>query len=106
MQFDDLRNEVKALAIAELREDSDNYFEVVLIKEELTKLVSKLEKILGPAWPHKTKLSSDIEKRIKEFGGIKPGQTLYFSQLNNNRIFAMLWPWSDGNRTTVKIISQ
>jgi hypothetical protein len=106
MQFDDLRNEVKSLAIDDLREDSDNYFEVVLIKEELTKLVSKLEKILGPAYSYKTKLASDIEKTIKEFGGINPGQTLYFSKIDTGIVFAMLWPWSDGKRATIKIIKQ
>lgn len=106
MQFDDLRNEVKALAIAELREDSDNYFEVVLIKEELTKFIGRLEKMLGPAWSYKTKLASDIEERIKEFGGIKPGQSLYFARLDTGILFTLLWPWSDGKRATIKIIKQ
>jgi len=40
---------------------------------------------------------------IEEFGGIRPGQTLYFWNEGKDAVFAMLWPWQDGYHTTVKI---
>ena len=107
MQFDDLKNGIKGIAIDDLREESQDYFEAVIMKEELEKIVNRLEKFLGlPARPSKAKLSSQIEGAIKEYGGIGPGQTLYFSKLDNRNVFAMLWPWSDGNHITLKIIQQ
>jgi hypothetical protein len=47
-----------------------------------------------------------MEETVKAFGGIMPGQTLYFKNEGNDTIFAMLWPWQDGIRTTVKIIQK
>lgn len=107
MQFDDLKNEVKGISIGDLRKDSQSYFEAVIAKEELAKLLTKLEKFLGlPVWPSKTKLSTAIQNAIEEFGGIRPGQTLYFSHLDSTTVFAMLWPWGDGTRITLKIFKE
>jgi hypothetical protein len=47
-----------------------------------------------------------MQEVINGFGGIMPGQTLYFRSEGSESIFAMLWPWQDGIRTTVKIIQK
>ena len=47
-----------------------------------------------------------MQETVNNFGGIMPGQTLYFKGEGVDSIFAMLWPWQDGVRTTVKIIQK
>lgn len=107
MKFDELRDHVKNVRFDELRMDSDNYFEAVVIREELNKLTTRLESFFGnPAWPSSNRLSFQMQEVIKGFGGIMQGQTLYFWNERNEIIFAMLWPWKDGERTTVKIIQR
>lgn len=107
MEFEKIREEVKKLAFESLRTDSSDYFEAVIIKEELAKLHERLAGLLGaPAWPSKNGLSAEIKRKVDGFGGIMPGQTLYFRNEGKSAVFAMLWPWQDGLRTTVKIIHQ
>jgi hypothetical protein len=43
-----------------------------------------------------------VQKVIDDFGGIMAGQTLYFTKQADGVIFAMLWPWQDGIRITLK----
>ena len=107
MEFNDIRQEVKALPFETLRQDCDNYFEAVMINEELGKLNERLAKLLGePAWPSKKRLPIEIQDMVKNFGGIMAGQTLYFKGERSGAFFAMLWPWQDGQHTTVKIIQK
>lgn len=107
MQFINLKEEIRSVSFHETRTDCDNYFEGVIVKSELGKLTDSLEKFLGvPVWPSKNTLSMPMRKAVDGFGGIMPGQTLYFwsGAAGAEAVFAMLWPWSDGERTTVKII--
>jgi len=107
MEFNEIRKEVKNGIFDTLRTDEDNYFEAVVVKGEIDKLKQRLEKFLGgPAYPSADKLPPQTEKKIKEFGGIMSGQTLYFHNEGEKDIFAMLWPWQDGYHTTVKIIQK
>lgn len=107
MEFNELKKEVKNGVLDALRTDSDHYFEAVVVREEVAKLKARLEKFLGlPAYPSNDRLSPQIEKTIKEFGGVMSGQTLYFRNEGDKNIFAMLWPWQDGYHTTVKIVQK
>lgn len=107
MEFKGLKEEIKSVNLDALRMDCDNNFEAVILKEELNKLIGRLEKFFGaPAWPSKNMLPFRAQEAIKNFGGILPGQTLYFYNQGNDTIYAMLWPWKDGKRTTLKIIKQ
>lgn len=107
MEFNEIKKEVKVLAFEALRTDCDNYFEAVVIKEELARLTESLKKFFGePAWPSKNRLSFQMQEAIKGFGGIMAGQTLYFKNEGVDAICAMLWPWRDGLRTTLKIIQK
>ena len=106
MEFEALKREVKSLNLEELRKENINYFEAVILKPELAKLEKSLEKFLGvPVWPAQNTLSPDMRKAVDEFGGILPGQTLYLSIQEKDAVSVMLWPWQDGEHTTVKIIS-
>lgn len=107
MEFNSIKEEVKKIAFESLRTDCDNYFEGVLLKEEISKLNERLRGFFGdPAWPSKSRLDFHAKEAINGFGGIMPGQTLYFKSEGENTVFAMLWPWKDGMRTTVKIIQK
>jgi hypothetical protein len=103
MQFKQLKEEVKALGFNEIRIDADSIFEAVIVKKSLAALTPKLDKFFGaPVWPSQNPLSLQAKEVIKDQGGIWPGQTLYFWYENNISIFAMLWPWSDGQHITLK----
>ncbi|PIP20864.1 MAG: hypothetical protein COX40_02455 [Candidatus Omnitrophica bacterium CG23_combo_of_CG06-09_8_20_14_all_40_11] len=104
MQFNEIRKELEGLVFDMLRIDSDNYFEAVIEKNELAKLTARLERLFGSTvWPSDKRLSLQVQEMIEEFGGIRPGQTLYFWNEGKDAVFAMLWPWQDGYHTTVKI---
>ena len=107
MQFKELTKEVKRINFDTLRLDCDNHFEAVILKNELDKLTIRLEKFFGlPAWPSRNSLSFEMQKAIDAYGGITPGQVLYYWNKGTDVVFAMLWPWMDGQRTTLKIIKK
>jgi len=90
-----------------LRTDCDNFFEGVIIKQELEKLTGQLKNLLGePVYPSSNRLAHKVRQTVDGFGGVMPGQTLFYKDLGTDSILAMLWPWKDGLRTTVKIIQQ
>lgn len=107
MDFNEIKKEVKNINFDTLRIDRDNYFEAVIVKAELEKLNERLKKFFGDsAWPSVNRLSSQMQEAVRNFGGIMPGQTLYFWDKGSETIFAMLWPWGDGRHTTVKIVKK
>ena len=109
MQFEQIKREVRNVVFDELRRDCDNYFEGVILKDELSKLVDRLDSFFGsPAWPtpSKNRLSFQMQEAVNNFGGIQPGQTLYFWNQGSDTLCAMLWPWQDGEHTTLKIMKK
>lgn len=107
MQFNALKEQVKSIGFDELRTERDNYFEAVIVKSKLRNLIKTLKNFFGGSvWPSRNRLSLEIEGAIKDYGGIMDGQTLYFYNQDHNTIFAMLWPWQDGEHTTVKIVQR
>lgn len=105
MEFHKIREEVKKIDFESLRTDENDYFEAVIIKKELARLNERLRSFFGaPAPASKNGLTLEMRKKIDGYGGILPGQTLYFRNEGRDSIFAMLWPWQDGERTTVKIV--
>jgi len=107
MEFAELRKEIKQTSLDALRMDCDNYLEAVVVKKELEGLRLKLEQFFGePAWPSKKHLAIRCRDLINGYGGIKPGQTMYFCSQGSEDFCAMLWPWQDGERATLKIIQK
>lgn len=105
MEFNRIKNDVRGIPFDTLRVDCDNLFEAVVAKDEVAKLTERLEGFFGPpAWPSKEKLTFQVRQLIDGYGGIMPGQTLYLRNEGSFSVMAMLWPWQDGIRTTVKII--
>lgn len=105
MRFGELKEQVKSVGLNELRKDIDNYFEAVVAQDKIKELNCKLNDFFGePVWPSRKKLSLETEKAIEGYGGIIEGQILYSFNLGGANIYAMLWPWQNGESTTVKII--
>ena len=104
MEFDKIKAQIKRCEPDTMRMDNENYFEAVVGRARLEELIRVLEGIFGsPAWPSGNKLSKDAEKFIKNVGGLRKGQTLYFLSKEGCSVFAMLWPWQDGERITIKM---
>lgn len=104
MEFDKLKTEIKNVGFDMTRSDNEDYFEAVIKKARLEELARVLESNFGPpAWPSRLKLSKEAGNALKNFGGIRNGQTLYFSNNGAHQIFAMLWPWQDNERVTIKM---
>ncbi len=104
MEFDNIKADVKKLAIETTRMDNGEYFEAVIGRACLEGMVRALEGIFGaPVWPSDNKLSKDTQALIKSVGGLRKGQTLYFLSKEGSSVFAMLWPWQDGERITIKM---
>ncbi|MDP3730029.1 MAG: hypothetical protein Q8R14_00700 [Candidatus Omnitrophota bacterium] len=105
MEFDEIKARIRKTEPDMMRMDSENYFEAVIGHARLEEAVCALEGVFGaPAWPSDKKLSRDTERLIKNIGGLRKGQTLYI--LNDGSgcsVFAMLWPWQDGQRVTIKM---
>lgn len=107
MDFNSLRKDMKRFNFEALRTDCDNLFEGVIFQQELDKLSLQLKSIMGePVFPSKSRLPHKVQAAVDGFGGVMPGQTLYYKDSGSDSILAMLWPWKDGQRTTIKIIQQ
>jgi hypothetical protein len=104
MQFTQLKSEIKSVGFVQIREESEDYFEAVLVKNNLTELISRLNKFFGsPTLPSDKPLSVQARAVIADFGDIMAGQTLYFWNEARDAIFVMLWPWGDKERITLKM---
>ena len=88
----------------EKRGTDKTYFEVVLYNKEIDKWVKTISGFLGTAVkPPSAKPTKDDQRITKDLGGIFANQTLFRRDFDNAAIIAMLWPWSDGAHTTLKI---
>lgn len=104
MEFSEIKSEVKNAGLDNTRADNEDYFEAVVKKDSIDKVVQALEGKLGKAvWPSKERLSKEADKLVRNFGGLRKGQTLFFLNKDGISLFAMLWPWQDGERITVKL---
>lgn len=104
MEFNELKTTLKSVGFETARKEDERYLEVVVVKKQLADLVIKLDEFFGTSvWPGDQELSPEVHDVIKDYGGIMRGQTLYFWHQNGSFIFAMLWPWQDGEHTTLKV---
>lgn len=107
MDFQEIVNKVKELNFSEMRADEAGRFEAVIVKQAMGELKRRLEEYFGqPIFPSGQKLTAEIQRSIDSNGGIMPGQTLYYRSQGKEVLFAMLWPWSDGQHITIKIIQE
>ena len=105
MTFPELLAEVKKIKHEELRAQSEDYLEVVIAKDTLEPLHKILTAYFGsPFKPEGQAPSGEASRRAKPYGGIRKDQTMYFRQDGDHSECALLWPWGNGIRITVKVI--
>lgn len=99
-QFAKLKTTVKEIGFETERAEERHYFEAVIVKAKLQELSSRLELLLGQA---QKEPSAQAQEAVSGFGGINKGQTLHYYAEGSGFIFAMLWPWQDGEHVTLKM---
>lgn len=105
MTFPDFLVEIQTLRIEELRAQGEEYFEAVISKADLDPLHKILMAYFGPPLKPEGQLpSGEANRRAESYGGIRKDQTMYFRQDGDHSECALLWPWGNGIRITVKVI--
>ena len=104
MSFDELVQTLRSIPVDEERQCSEGYLEFVLSSRHLTHLYPILERYFGvPFKPPGVAPTREAEDYVRSYGGIMKHQTLYFLQEEGLANCAMIWPWGDGLRVTVKV---
>jgi len=104
MILKDISDRFHDFNIYETRFLSDSYVEIVLSEKDIPKSNKLLHELLGPpAKEAAGKPSKEMQALTNEHGGISIGQTLYLKNSEDGLVAVMLWPWRDGNHTTLKM---
>lgn len=81
------------------------YAQLVFDRSHLEAWLDAMTALLGP--PVKTDaqpVTEDIIRLTEDFGEIFDHQTLFYRELDRQRIVAMFWPWNRQDAVTLKII--
>ena len=104
MTFDELVQKLQRIPADEQRKKMDGYLEFVLSSRHLIHLYPALEEYFGPPFkPPGVSPTKEAEDHARTYGGILKHQTLYFFKRDGLANCAMIWPWGDGSRVTVKV---
>ncbi len=102
--FNDLLNEIDQIPVVESRINAPGQREFVMMSDLVMQTHLALQKFFGEQFKAPGEVPSSADKKhAARWGGIRDDQTLYYRQKENDAHCAMLWPWSDGRRYTVKI---
>ena len=105
MTFEELRSAARAMPCQVISDAVAHYFEGVFVKGDLPALVAILETYFGaPRKPAGEPTTPEIDKCSGRYGGAETNQTLYVHQKESGIDVALLWPWTGGERTTLKLI--
>lgn len=90
-----------------IRADTKDYFEAVILKDNLAGIIQNIEAAFGTQkLPLDKELPPQVQEAVNKLGGIRGNQTLNVFNNGNNIILIMLWPWGDGKRVTLKMSRQ
>ena len=104
MIFNELVTRLKKIPFDEIRKEYQGYFEFVISTHYLVHLYPILEGYYGvPFKPAGIQPSDKAASVTKNYGGIQKQQTLYYKNQDGVTDCAMIWPWNDGSRSTVKM---
>lgn len=81
------------------------YAQLVFHPRHMSEWLETISALLGP--PLKTdreSVSEDIVRLTEDFGEIFDHQTLYYREIDGQRIMAMFWPWQNDEAITLKIM--
>ena len=95
---------IEKIPVSESRIDSVNIKEFVVKSDFLTELHLIFKNFFGSTFKAPGERPTPADKKHAAFlGGIREEQTLYYTEREGYAHCAMLWPWTDGRRTTVKL---
>ncbi|MBF0384987.1 MAG: hypothetical protein HQL27_03860 [Candidatus Omnitrophica bacterium] len=104
MTLAEIKNSFGGLDVFEQRADTEDYKEIVFFAKDLDKWNNVLSKFFGSAVkPPKAKPEKDHIELARNFGGVRENQVLFKKDLPGQKLIALLWPWSDGERITLKL---
>ena len=104
MTFHSIVENIKRLQLNETRNESPDYFESVIHKNNFEQLNSILESSFGPSLkPTGQKPSRQASMLAMYIGGIRQEQTLHYFECGTESCCAAQWPWSTGEFITVRV---
>ena len=102
--YTELLTKIEKIPVAESRIDSAKIKEFVIKSDFVTELHLVFQDFFGEDFKAPGEDPSPVDKRrAAPLGGIREDQTLYYLEKEGYSHCAMLWPWNDGRRYTVKI---
>ena len=105
--LDELMRKAKKISHEQTRRESEDYLEMVMYQHSSQQLEQLLQSYFGRALKG---AGQDVEEPAEaianRYGGISKEQALYHAQRDSMSQTAMVWPWQDGKRMTVKIIQE
>ncbi len=103
--IEELVRTLKNIEHEEIRNESETYLEIVFNTGVMDKIKPVLEDYYGPAFKQAgVKAEPEVNEISKAYGGVQKEQALYYKNSQGISQLAMLWPWQDGKRITIKII--
>lgn len=104
LTFNELMKEINDVPIFESRIAQPRMQEFVISTDVIMQLHLTLQKFFGEHFKAPGEAPTPAEKRIAaRLGGVRSNQTMYYSEFEGRTNCALIWPWTDGSRCTVKI---
>ena len=105
--IDEIMRKAKKIDHEQTRRESEDYLEMVMFSHSIKDLGRLFDGYFGPALKRSGEdPQEEAEQLTNRYGGIARDQILYHTTRDNARHLAMVWPWADGKRITVKIIQE
>jgi len=95
---------LKKFPFEEIRKQNPEHFEGVFLTSHSDELNAILSAFFGPPIKASGEKPSGEQKNMTDaYGGIMKNQTLYAASHEGQSYVAMIWPWSDNTKATVKV---
>ncbi len=105
--IDEVMRKAKKIEHEQTRRESEDYLEMVMFMQSMKDIGQLFEDYFGPALKQSgQEPQEEAERLTNRYGGIAQDQVLYHTTRDSARQLAMVWPWADGKRMTVKIIQE
>ena len=104
LTYEQLVQEINKIPVFESRIDRDDMKEFVVQEKNITPLHLILQNYFKEFKSASETPTLEDKKRAARWGGVREHQALYFKEEEGVSQCAMLWPWEDGTRCTVKLV--
>ncbi len=107
LTLDDLMRRARQIRHETTRRESEDYLEMVMFRDSWDDLSKLFGAYFGAPLKGAGQEAGDEASRVSDpHGGISREQVLYHAAHEEAEQVAMIWPWSDGKRMTVKIVQE